>query len=172
MRTVPASFGPEMQEVYSKSTWLVRIITKAVEANGYAPATLLLSSGGQVTYDTDTYIAGGLIVEGTVSQDEVRFSLPNEQGQILSMASTGELHRATVDIHVMYPDTTDAVQFMQGYISNVSGLFRDRAQLSANRYADANSVVPTMLIAPPNWTKLPPIDLVIEWAGQRITLEA
>jgi len=171
MRTYPAALTAEMQEVFSHSTWLVRMITRSVAGNGYTPTTVRASTTEAVTWDSQTWSTIGLQVEGQVSEDQMTFSMPNESGQVLSFASTGELHRATVDVFVMYPNASEAVQWMQGYVSTVSGLFRDRATLRVERYVDANSVVPTTFIAPPGWTKLPPVDLVIEWAGKRIELD-
>ena len=163
MRTIPAAMTPEMAEIYSRSTWLIRLITV-----GDTPQTITMSTREQVTWDTLTWTRQGAMVAGAVSQDSFAFSMPNETGQILTLASGGELKRAAVDIFVMYPDASDAVQFMQGVVSGVSGLMNDRAVLRVERYKDENSIVPTVLIASPGWTTLPPSNLSIEWDGNII----
>ena len=170
MRTLPVGFDTELQKVYTQCTWLIRMIT-----SGDPPTTLnLASSSGQINWDSQTWQAVGLKIEGQVSQDTFSFSMPNEAGQILSLAASGEpispLKRAVVDIYIMYPGASDAKQFMQGFVANVSGLMSNRATFVVDRYADENVVVPGLLIAPPLWNKLPPIDLTLEWGGKVIEL--
>ena len=157
---------PEMAKIYSRSTWLIRLIT-----TGDTPQTITMSTREEVTWDALTWSAQGAMVQGNVTQDSFSFSMPNESGQILTLASGGDLKRASVDIFVMYPDASEAVQFMQGVVSSVSGLMKDRAILRVERYKDENAVVPSVQIAPPGWTMLPPATLTLEWKGQIVEVK-
>lgn len=165
MRFTPASFTAEMSAVFTYSTWLIRLITV-----GTVPQTIRMSTGGQQTWDGQTWLALGAQVEGAVSWDQMRFSMPNQDGSVFSLAANGELRRASVELFVMYPDAADAIKFMRGFVSGVDGLMEDRATLTVDRYADENGIVPNLRIAPPGWTKLPPSELSFVWAGKKIVL--
>lgn len=165
MRTVPAAMTPEMQKVLTQSTWLIRLITRSVPAQ-----TIYMSSEGQVDWGGVTWYAQGVKMIYPVTFDDVSFSMPNADSEILTMVASGELKRAPAALFVMYPGASEAVQFMAGFVRSVSGLMTNRATLQVSRYANANRMVPNVFIAPPNWNKLPPRDLTLEWAGKTVTL--
>lgn len=172
MRTVPEQLTPELQKVLTKSTFLIWFQT--VSASGHNPTDYRLSTGGEVAWGGYTWLATGARMRHPIELDRVSFSMTNQTGAMLSLASIGALRRAPVKIWAMYPDTSvsadAAVLFMRGVVSRVSNLFEDRAILTVERYADENQVVPTTIIAPPTWMKLPPRNLELQWGSRKIAL--
>jgi hypothetical protein len=167
-RTVPSSVTPELAKVYTEATWLIKWSTVSA-----TPTTYYLSTRGEETWDGQTWGALGASVVGVVTQDRFSFSMPNTAGAILGDAADKKLKRAPVTIYVMYPAATgtdDAVLFMHGTVASVKGLATDRATFHVERYGGAHQIVPTVLIAPPDFSKLPPVDLRFRWGGRDIVL--
>lgn len=167
MRTIPAAMTPEMQKVYTQSTFLIWFQT--VEAT---PVDFYMSTGGQVLWDSKTWLASGAMMNFPLSQDRVTFTMPNQAGAVLSLAADRKLQRALAKVYVMYPGGTsaEAVLFLNGVISRAANLFSDRASLSIDRFAGDHMVVPNTFIVPPGWNKLPPSNLEIKWNRSKIVL--
>lgn len=163
-RTLPAGMNSDLQEIYTQSTWLIKVEPRGQSA-------IRASTEGQVTWNSETWLPLGFKTVGDISSMRMAFSMPNETGAVLSMVANKELRRAPVEVYVMYPGSSTAVEFLRGYVTSVTGLVTNRATLSVERYSDENMDVPGVFIAPPLFTKLPPTDLSFDWAGKRIVLK-
>lgn len=168
MRSLSGPLLTETAKQSSESTWLIHLQTIA----GVNPSQdIYASTGGSVNWNSINWLALGFEIDGPANTEAMRFSAPNEQGQIYTMAAGGELKYAPVDLYIMYPGGSDAEHFMRGYVSACTGLQRNRATLTVTRFGTENDIVPSVQIAAPLWSKLPPSGLEFEWSGKLIKLE-